>query len=379
MNFALTLLFMVVIGAVIGGFTNAIAIKMLFHPYKPILIGKWRVPFTPGLIPKRRDELAVQLGIMVVEHLLTPEGIQKKFLNPSFQKDIIQIVQKELDRLLRSEETLEKLFERVGYSGSREKLESGLDCYLENKYDKMMDKYRQHPVEEIFSAQFLKKIESKIPDVSSYILEKATDYFSSEEGVQKIEQMIDDFVKQRSGMLGNMLQMFIGNINLTDKVQKEIIKFLSSSGTRELITTILDKEWQKVLNWKVEKMEEQFGRAPLISMIQENARKVIRVDRLLDTPIEMLSHTFRDGVIEKFAPYVVQILGNWLSNQIENIMERLHLADLVREQVESFSVERLEEMVLMITRRELKMITFLGALLGGLIGFFQGVVVYFIP
>jgi uncharacterized membrane protein YheB (UPF0754 family) len=234
-------------------------------------------------------------------------------------------------------------------------------------------------VEEIFSAQFLKKIESKIPDVSSYILEKATDYFSSEEGVQKIEQMIDDFVKQRSGMLGNMLQMFIGNINLTDKVQKEIIKFLSSSGTRELITTILDKEWQKVLNWKVEKMEEQFGRAPLISMIQENARKVIRVDRLLDTPIEMLSHTFRDGVIEKFAPYVVQILGNWLSNQIENIMERLHLADLVREQVESFSVERLEEMVLMITRRELKMITFLGALLGGLIGFFQGVVVYFIP
>ena len=50
---------------------------MLFRPHRPIYIGKFQVPFTPGLIPKRRDELAVQLGKMVVEHLLTPEGIGK--------------------------------------------------------------------------------------------------------------------------------------------------------------------------------------------------------------------------------------------------------------------------------------------------------------
>ena len=51
--------------------------KMLFRPHRPIYFGKFQVPFTPGLIPKRRDELAVQLGKMVVEHLLTPEGIGK--------------------------------------------------------------------------------------------------------------------------------------------------------------------------------------------------------------------------------------------------------------------------------------------------------------
>ena len=59
------------------GYTNHLAIKMLFRPHRPIYIGKFQVPFTPGLIPKRRDELAVQLGKMVVEHLLTPEGIGK--------------------------------------------------------------------------------------------------------------------------------------------------------------------------------------------------------------------------------------------------------------------------------------------------------------
>lgn len=50
----LVILFMVVVGAVIGGVTNVIAIRMLFHPFKPYYIFKMRIPFTPGLIPKKK-------------------------------------------------------------------------------------------------------------------------------------------------------------------------------------------------------------------------------------------------------------------------------------------------------------------------------------
>ena len=71
------IIFMVVVGAVIGGFTNYLAIKMLFHPYHPKYMGKWKLPFTPGLIPKRRQELAHQIGKLVVNHLLTRESIQR--------------------------------------------------------------------------------------------------------------------------------------------------------------------------------------------------------------------------------------------------------------------------------------------------------------
>ena len=34
------------IGAVIGLFTNWLAVKMLFRPYYPKKIAKWRFPFT---------------------------------------------------------------------------------------------------------------------------------------------------------------------------------------------------------------------------------------------------------------------------------------------------------------------------------------------
>ncbi|MDD6065009.1 MAG: DUF445 family protein, partial [Firmicutes bacterium] len=42
------------IGAVIGYCTNYVAVKMLFRPLKPIRIGKFTLPFTPGVIPKRK-------------------------------------------------------------------------------------------------------------------------------------------------------------------------------------------------------------------------------------------------------------------------------------------------------------------------------------
>ena len=77
---------MAFIGALIGGFTNHLAIKMLFRPHEAKYIGKWRVPFTPGLIPKRRDELAMQLGKTVTNYLLTPETFRKKLLTPDMEK-----------------------------------------------------------------------------------------------------------------------------------------------------------------------------------------------------------------------------------------------------------------------------------------------------
>jgi uncharacterized membrane protein YheB (UPF0754 family) len=57
---------MVVFGAVIGGFTKILAITMLFRLYKPIYIFGKQLPLSPGLIPKRQDELAKQIGKLVL-------------------------------------------------------------------------------------------------------------------------------------------------------------------------------------------------------------------------------------------------------------------------------------------------------------------------
>lgn len=70
-----------VIGAVIGYFTNYIAVKMLFRPYYPIKAGRFTLPFTPGIIPRRKDALGAAVGRAVGSSLLGEEEIKQILLS----------------------------------------------------------------------------------------------------------------------------------------------------------------------------------------------------------------------------------------------------------------------------------------------------------
>src|SRR5690606_5026726 len=132
------------IGAIIGGVTNSLAIKMLFRPYKAIYIAGKRVPFTPGLIPKRRDELANQMGKMVVEHLLTPDSIRKKFLDPEFKIIMEEWARAEATRLLTSEKSIHEFAERFGIDNLHGVTEEKLLSMLEKKYVSLINQLDEH-------------------------------------------------------------------------------------------------------------------------------------------------------------------------------------------------------------------------------------------
>ncbi len=70
-----------VIGAVIGAFTNYIAIKMLFRPLKPVKIGKFTLPFTPGVIPRHQEALAEALSNTVYQNFFTNTDIEGIFMS----------------------------------------------------------------------------------------------------------------------------------------------------------------------------------------------------------------------------------------------------------------------------------------------------------
>ncbi len=74
-----------VAGGIIGYFTNDLAIKMLFRPYKALYLGKRRLPFTPGLIPRNQERLAGRVSDTIMGSLLTPDELQnltKRLLTP---------------------------------------------------------------------------------------------------------------------------------------------------------------------------------------------------------------------------------------------------------------------------------------------------------
>ena len=89
------------IGAVIGYFTNMIAVKMLFYPRKPIYVFGHQLPLTPGAIPKGKERLARSAGKIVQNELFTREDISGRLLTEEVEKPLIDKVMSILDSDIR--------------------------------------------------------------------------------------------------------------------------------------------------------------------------------------------------------------------------------------------------------------------------------------
>lgn len=77
-----------ILGALIGYLTNWLAVRMLFRPYYAKRIGKWRLPFTPGIIPKRKPALAKAIGEAVGEQLFTKDDLINSLVSDTAKDNI---------------------------------------------------------------------------------------------------------------------------------------------------------------------------------------------------------------------------------------------------------------------------------------------------
>lgn len=367
--------FMVVIGAFIGGMTNALAIRMLFRPYNEIIIGSWRLPFTPGLIPKRRDEIAGQLGKMVVDYLITAEGLAKKFKSASFTEELIDWLRDRTKRILQSETiTSDLLSQFLGVKESKKIILEKTELFIREGYDTFFEVYRTKTLAEVIPKTFQEKIEAQIPHLTKYILAQGQDYLLRPEGKERLSEMIERFLAQK-GKIGNMVSMFLGQERLADKVHPEIMKFLQDEGTERLVENLIFQEWNKVKDNPLAYFEKYLKKEEIVQLFVRTIDKQIPFYKWLDQPLIAWTPTYEKMILEEIVPKGIYLMLDSIVIHVESLLERLHLDEIIREQVQAFSIERLEELVLSIAKRELKMITLLGALLGGAIGLIQSFIV----
>ncbi|TYS64620.1 DUF445 family protein [Sutcliffiella horikoshii] len=374
MDILFVIVMMMAIGALIGGVTNSLAIRMLFRPYNPIYIFGKRVPFTPGLIPKRRSELADQLGKLVMEHLLTAESMKRRLMNSSFQEKSEQWIKEELDRYLDKGVSVQEVLKKFGIEDAETLFQENLHQIVERKYEEVMGQLRSKPIQQVLPANMLHSVESNIPAVSEFILNKAIYHFESVEGKRQLSKMINDFIATR-GKLGSVVQMFMGNYPLVDKVQPEIIKFLKHDGTKDVLINVLYREWNKLKEMEMQEVENKVSKEAILSSLHTVVERTVDVPKWMNKTVKEAIEPIYPWMMEKLIPSAFSTGSELLLEKLEELLVRLKLEEVVRDQVESFSLQEVEEMVLSVSRRELKLITYLGALLGGLIGLLQGLLV----
>lgn len=82
MDKLITILILTVVGGLIGWITNILAIKLLFRPITPIKIPVLNFEIL-GLIPKRKKEIAANIGEVISNELLSIDDILEQALNNS--------------------------------------------------------------------------------------------------------------------------------------------------------------------------------------------------------------------------------------------------------------------------------------------------------
>ena len=91
MNNALKILILASIGGIIGYITNVIAIKLIFRPIKPFkipIINKEII----GIIPKRKSEIAVNIGEVIQEEFLSLDEILDNIITQEDKENVVEYI-----------------------------------------------------------------------------------------------------------------------------------------------------------------------------------------------------------------------------------------------------------------------------------------------
>lgn len=194
------------IGAGIGYITNWIAVKMMFRPLKPIKIGKFTLPFTPGIIPKNKGRLAEAIGNTVSNDLLTDDDIKNILLS----EDIKNKIKESISNYLNSA------------SANETKLDTLICSYIpKENYDKALNTIKATFTNNIYNTVVEANLGNLIAD--------------------QIQIAASEKLK------GSMLGLFGGNAivsSITSSVSVKLEEYIKENG-QDLISEMVEKELNK--------------------------------------------------------------------------------------------------------------------------------------
>src|SRR3712207_3716004 len=136
------ILLLALVGAIIGYSTNVIAVKMLFKPLKPI-----RIPVIGyelwGLIPKRKDDIAKNIGKAVGEELVDYDKLADDMIKPEDKEEIKVYINSRVEVIINEKISfIPSMFRPMVMAGVGEILNEEIDKGMDDIIDKVKTKVK---------------------------------------------------------------------------------------------------------------------------------------------------------------------------------------------------------------------------------------------
>ncbi|MEB6274854.1 DUF445 family protein [Staphylococcus xylosus] len=376
MHAFLIIIFMMIIGALIGGVTNVIAVKMLFHPFKTYYIFNKRVPFTPGLIPKRRAEIADKIGQVVEEHLLTESMIQSKLNATATRTTIEEVIQKQIEKLKEDRISLDYLANKVDIDIAQ--LANGkIETIMSEKLELFYYDHRNTPITQLIPENIEKSIDNKVEAVPEILFDRARVYLKSEKGAADIASMLDTFFNEKGKIVG-LLQMFMTKESIADRIQHELIRLTNHPKAKDIANQIIDNEYETFKSKQLSEVlnEQQFQ--SFKTSITDLVIGYMDINNMATRSLNTLTPNFIQFLENKVTQKLTNVIIENASKHMSPIMKKVNLRQMVEQQINTFDLAYIEKLIIDIANKELKLIMFLGFLLGGIIGLLQGIIAIFV-
>ncbi len=294
------------VGGVIGYITNALAIRMLFRPYKAKYIFGWRIPFTPGIIPKEKGRIAISLGTAISDNLMNQEVLEKNLLSPEMVEKVRQGIESFVAQQKANDETVREFL--AHYLTPEE-----ADAAIANIKDEL-------------AAQVGTRLsDSRLGD---QIADAVVAHMSA-------KLRIDGLAVPLSGLIGKKVWGQIADLMQAPArsfLSKNINQLLRDRG-QEIIGGLLDKE----------------------------------VTKLADTPVKELL-AGKDEQLQQLCDAVVNMYRKLITEQLPKILATINIPAIIESRINEMNMAETEKLIFSVMNKELRAIIWLGALLGTIMG-----------
>ena len=389
-----------ILGGLIGYYTNDIAIKMLFRPYKVLYIFGRKVPFTPGLIPSNQERLGQNIANAIMKSLLTPEVMQnlaRKLLQPErMQGGIFWLLRLVVDQVKgdknpRSTKILAGILrDLLGESLPRllkvlARQETFLETQINQIFDQILLEFQLTQeqsnrladwlLEAILPPDKLRQIiidfltDRTIQTIDESFREKTSGTYwvvANLFGLKNTLTRLRTFCLDEKEASNQRLQELIKELKMRDRL-KELLQNLSLQnlpvGTvRQLRKTIRDSVRQYLQNSGSSLLKE------LTKSADWERISIVLLNRLSSSTVVNTS-------LEVVARDLALILEKYLEKDLEMIVAQaipiLSIDQVIVERVKATSPAELEAAIEGIVKNELQAIVTLGGVLGFVVGLLQ--------
>jgi len=391
-----------VAGALIGYFTNDIAIKMLFRPYKPVYFGKRQLPFTPGLIPRNQERLAKRIADTIMGSLLTPGELQtlagRLLKTERVQDAILWLLKLALEQIqLDKEQKTAKILAGILRDLLSESLprllkvlarrEDFLEAQINQIFDQVLMDFQ-------LSEQQARKLSDWLLQVvlPPDVLRQALVDFLTDRNIQIIDE---GFREKSSGTYWVVANLFGLRNTLTrlrtyclderEAANARLSELFLSLSMRERLRQWLQNVSLQNLPVSTVRQLRKTTRDTVRSYVQERGAELLKgLGQSIDwenIAVIILNRLRSSAAVTTSLGVISQelalILERYLEKDLENIVAQaipiLSIDQVIVDRIRATSAEELEMTIQGIVKNELQAIVNLGGILGFLVGLLQTV------